>query len=485
MNMTQNAELGKKSGKRSLFKKILFVILCLILIIITATAALYIYSKTAKTTRDDVAAIVSSEGMPAAQRYSFDAASLKMEISIDKSDLWWLFKEIDEEDIIGEIADDLESSGFTLKSYGMDITGKGILISTELTYGNFLRLPLKLLANASADNGTLTISPSGVYLGKIRLPVEKLPLDRLASGFGMDSGFSLDGYKFDIDLSDLGLLSMLTGIYFEDSRMVMEYNLDESLFSHSISAFGNNLDWYADQCTDSIEVLREYCEGGALGERFTRLVQGFSSNPDSFSGFIAETLAVASESASEEYLDKNAAWLARFMPEITGKSISEQHSSLYNLCAERSTLFDSLLDTLLTSYNSREFGIDKSGVTYNKKPFDLQSYLGADWNKYSGWLDATSFRLVLIGSRNAYDDKTPFLRKITGSRDYIDKVDTLDTKLPMGFIVKMKDGTPVLKYFSVTVAEREKIEITNRTVILDNAKYESMRNNTLVPVWRD
>ena len=483
--MTQNAELMKKPREKSIFKKLLLIILVLFLIIITATAVLYIYSKTAKTTRDDVSAFISTETMPAAERFSFDASSLKMEISIDKSDLWWLFKEIDKEDIMGEIADDLKSNGFTLQSYGLDITDKGILISTELTYGDFLRLPLKLLMNTSVNNGTLTISPSRVYLGKIRLPLEKFPLNRLASGFGMGSDFSLDDYKFDIALSDWDLLPMFTNIYFKGNRMVMVFNLDESLFSHSVSAFGDNLDWYADECTDCLEVLREYSEKGALGERFTRLVENFSSKPESFSGFIAETLAVSSESASKKYLDKNEPWLSRFMSEITDKSISDLHASLYNLCAERSSLFISLLDTLQASYNSREFGIDEKGFTYKSKPFDLESYLGGDWDQYSGWLDASSFRPVLIGAKNAYDAKTPLLRKITDSRDYIDYVDTLDGKFPIGFIVKMKDGTPVLKYYSVFIVENEKIKITNRTVVLDNAEYESMRNNPLVPVWRD
>lgn len=468
-----------------MIKKLLLIILAVVLIIITATAVLYIYSKTAKTTSDDVAAIVTTETMPAAERYSFDASSLEMKIRIDKSDLWWLLKEIDEEDIMGELADNLKSYGFALQSYGLDITDKGILISAELTYGDFLRLPLKLLTNTSVNNGTLTITPSSVYLGKIRLPLEKFPLNRLASGLGMGPNFSFSDYKFDIDLSDWDLLPLLTNIYFEDKRMVMVYNLDESLFSHSVDAFGDNLDWYAEGCTDCIEVLREYSEKGALGERFTRLVENFSSNPAGFSGFIAETLAVSSESASKEYLDKNKSWLARFMPEITEKSVSDLHTSLFDLCAERYSLFDSLLDTIQASYNSRKFGIDESGVTYNNKPFDLKSYLGDDWDKYSGWIDASSFRPVLIGAVSAYDAKTPLLRKITNSRDYIDHVDTLDGKFPMGFIVKMKDSTPVLKYFCVTIGEKEKIKITNRTVILDNAVYESMKNNPLVPVWRD
>ena len=483
--MTQIAELGRKPKEKSILKKVLLIVLALILLIIAAAAALYIYSRTAATTRDDVAAIISADAMPAAERFSFDASSLKMEIGIDKPDLWWLINEIDQENIIEEITGNLEGTGFTLKSYGLDITGKGILISAELTYGDFLRLPLKLLANASVNDGTLTLSPSGVYLGKIRLPLEILPLDRLASGLGADQGFSLDNYKYDIALSGWDLLPMLTDIYFKDNRMVMVYTLDESLFSHSVSAFGDNLDWYAQECTDCIEVLREYSDEGALGERFKRLVEGFASNPESFSDFMTETLAVSSESAAKEYMDKNEPWLVRFLPEITAKGVNDLHASLYNVCAERSALFDGLLDTLQASYNSLDFGIDGKGVTYNNKPFDLESYLGNGWDKYSGWLDASSFRPVLIGSVNAYDAKTPLLRKITGSRDYIDKVDTLNKKVPMGFIVKMKDGTPVLKYYSVTIGDNEKIKIVNRTVVLDNAGYESMKNNPLVPVWSD
>ena len=483
--MTQIAELGRKPKEKSILKKVLLVVLALILLVIAAAAALYIYSRTAATTRDDVAAIISADAMPAAERFSFDASSLKMEIGINKSDLWWLINEIDKENIMEEIADNLEGTGFTLKSYGLDITDKGILISAELTYGDFLRLPLKLLANTSVNNGTLTLSPVGVYLGKIRLPVEMLPLDRLASGMGENHGISLDDYKYDIPLSGWDLLPMLTDITFKDNRMVMVYTLDESLFSHSVSAFGDNLDWYAQECTDCIEVLREYSEKGALGERFTKLVEGFASNPESFSGFMTETLAVSSESAAKEYMDKNEPWLVRFLPEITAKGVSDLHASLYNVCAERALLFDGLLDTLQTSYNSVDFGIDERGVTYNDKPFDLKSYLGASWDKYSGWLDASSFRPVLIGSVNAYNAKTPLLRKITGSRDYIDKADTLNGKYPMGFIVRMKDGTPVLKYSSVTIGANEKIKIVNRTVVLDSAGYESMKNNPLVPVWKD
>ncbi len=483
--MTQNTELKKKSTVKSIFKKLLFIILVLVLIVIAASTALYIYSKNAKTTSDDVAAIISAEPMPASERYSFDASTLKMELSIDKSDLWWLLKEIENEDIIGEITSDLESNGLTLQSYGLDITPKGILISTEITYGDFLRLPLKLSTNTTCNNGTLTISPAGVYLGKIWLPLDKFPFNRLASVYGIDHDFDFDDYTYEIVLSDWDMLPMLTDIYFEDIRMVMVYNLDESLFPHSISAYGDNLDWFAEECTDCIEVLSEYCEEGALGERFTRLVENFSSNPGSFSGFIAETLAVSYESASKKYLDKNKPWLVRFMPEITEKNVSALHASLYKICAERFSLFDSLLDTLQASYNSREFGIDERGVTYNNKPFNLESYLGDDWDQYSGWLDASSFRPVLIGTKSAYDAKTPLLRKITDSREYMDYVDTLEGKFPMGFIVKMRDGTPVLKYYNVTIIKKEKLQLSNRTVVLDNTKYESMMNDALVPVWRD
>ena len=276
--MTQNAELKKRSPKKSIFKKLLLILLVLILIIITATVTLYIYSKTAETTKDDVAAFVSSETVPAAERYSFNASSLKMEMSLNKHDLWCLLKEAGVEQILGDITDDLENSGFTLQSYGMDITDKGILISTELTYGDLLRLPLKLLTNTSVNDGTLTLSLSNVYLGSIRLPLEILPLDRLASGFGVDPGFSIADCKYDVDLSDWGLLSMLTNINYENTRMVMVYKLDELLFAPSVGFSGNWLNWYAEECTDCIEVLREYQEGGAVGERFKGLVENFSSN---------------------------------------------------------------------------------------------------------------------------------------------------------------------------------------------------------------
>ena len=171
------------------------------------------------------------------------------------------------------------------------------------------------------------------------------------------------------------------------------------------------------------------------------------------------------------------------MPEVTDKRIDDLHDSLYNLCAERSALFDGLLDNLQSSYNSRKFGIDKRGLTYNNEPFDLKSYLGDDWAKYSDWLDDSSFRPVLIGVSNALKDNTPALREITDSDVYIDNVDTPDQKLPLGFIVKMKDGTPVLKYYKAFI-DRETI-ISNETVVLDDAQYESMMKNPLVPIWRD
>ena len=480
--MMQNAELKKKTQAKFIFKKLLLILLVLILIIVTATVMLYIYSKTAKTTRDDIAAIVS-ETVPAAERYSFDASSLRMEMILNKQDIWYLLKEAGIEKILGDINDYLKDNGFTLQSYGMDITDKGIQISAELTRGDFLRLPLKFLTNTSVNRGTLTLSLSNVYLGSIRLPLEILPLNRLASGFGIDSGFSLAEYKYDVDLSNWDLLPMLNNIDFKDNRMIMVYTLDESLFAPAISFSGHFLDWYAGEYLDCIGALREYREGGATGERFKGLVENFSSNPESFSGFIAETLAVSSDSVSEEYMNKNRPWLAYFMPEITDKRIDDMHDSLYNLCAERSTRFGNLLDNLQASYNSRKFGIDKRGITYNNKLFDLKSYLGNDWAKYSGWLDNSAFRPVLLGVSNALNDKTPALWKITDSRDYIDNVDTLDIKLPLGFIVKMRDGTPVLKFNKVIKLDRGTVT-SNETIVLDNAQYESMIKNPLVPIWR-
>lgn len=331
--MTENAEVKLDPKGKPLFKKLLLIIPILFLIVITAATVLYIYTRMAKTTRDDVASIISTQAMTSAERFTFDAASLKMEMSLDKSDLWWLLKEIDKDDMIGRISGDMEDTGFNLKSYGLDINDNGVLISAEITYGNFLRLPLKLLASTSVNNDTLTISPSGVYLGKIKLPIKLLPLDSLASVFGMDSVFSLDDLKFEIPLSDLKLVSTLSDIYYKDKRIIMVHKLDDSLFSHSISAFGDNLDWYAEECTDCIEVLREYSDKGTTGERFYRLAEDFSNNPGSFSGFIAETLAVCSESAALEYVEENKLWLARTMPEITEKRVSDLHTTLYNLCS--------------------------------------------------------------------------------------------------------------------------------------------------------
>jgi hypothetical protein len=483
--MTQYTELGKKSGGRSIFKKLLCSILGIIFVIIVAAASLYIYLRIAKTTEDNVAAISSAETMPASERYSFDASSLKMEISIDKSDLWWLLEQFNYEDTIAELTDNLKLNGFTLQSYGLDITNKGVFISAEITYGNSLRIPLKILMNTTFKDGTLIISPARLYLGKIGLYLEKFPLNRLVAGSGIDPDFHLDEYTFKIPLSDWNLMTMLTDIYFKDSRMVMVYKLDESLFSISKSAYRRDLDRFASEYTNCIEVLREYSTKGALGERFASLVKEFGSNPDSFPDFIAESLALSNESDSKEYLNKNGPWLARFMPEITEKSVSDSHASLYKLCEERSSLFNKLLDTLLASYNSLEFGIDERGLTYNDKPFDLESFMGDEWKQYSSWLDTSSFRPVLVDSINVDDTKTPLLSKITNSMKYFDNVASLNRKIPLGFIVKMQDGTPVLKYLSVAIAGKEDKAVTiHQEVVLDNAEFESMIKNSLMPVWR-
>lgn len=379
----------------------------------------------------------------------------------------------------------MESSSITLQSYGMDITDKGIFISAELIYGDHLRLPLKLLIETTFHDSTLTIAPSRIYLGKIRLPIEKYPFSRLAEKSGMDPNSILNSFKYDIVLSDWSLLPTITDIYFRDNRMVLVYKLDESLLFNSVNTFSNNIDWYAGEFNDCIEVLREYHDEGVLGERFTKLIEKFSSDPGSFSGFISESLAISSKSASKEYLDEKGPWFVRFMPEINQKKISDMHDALYNLCAERTTLFSSLMDKLQTSYNSNKLKIDERGFIYNDKPFNLENYLGANWDKYSAWLDASSFRPVLIGALNAYALKTPILKKITGSMDFVDKAADSNGKYPIGFIVKMKDGTPILKYYGTTVRNDESTEVVNRTVILDKAKYESMKNNPLVPVWID
>lgn len=478
--MTQYAELEKKSIGRSILRKLFCSILVLILVIIVAAAAVYIYLKTARTTEDDIASITSTETMSASERYSFDASSLKMEMNIDKSDLWWLLEEYDYEDTLAEVSDNLKSYGFTLQSYGLDITGRGILISAEITYGNFLRFPLKILTNTTFSDGTLIIVPAGLYLGKIGLPLEKFPLNRLMAGFDFDE------YAVKIPLSDSDLMSTVTNIYLKNSHMVMVYKLDESLFISAVNSYKRDLSWFSGGCTNCIEVLSEYIGKGALGERFTSLVMGFASDPGSFPDFIAEVLAVSNKSVAEEYLKRNESLLVRFMPEITQKSVIDSHASLYKLCDERSVLFDKLLDTLAASYNSLEFGIDEKGLTYNNKPFDLESFMGDDWGQYSSWLNASSFRPVLIDSISDDDTKTAYLRKITNSIKYFDNVDSLNKKLPIGFIVKMQDGTPVICFFDVVLkGDGSKAVTVHLAIVLDNAEYESMMKNSLIPVWRN
>jgi hypothetical protein len=306
------------------------------------------------------------------------------------------------------------------------------------------------------------------------------------AGSGIDPESSLDAYACKISLSDWNLMSMLKDIYFKDNRMVMVYELDESLFSSSLSAYKRELGWFSGECANCIETLGEYSRKGALGERFTGLIKSFEADPESFSDFIAETLAVSNESDSKEYLNKNKLMLARFMPEITENRVKDSHASLYKLCSERSSLFDKLLDTLLVSYNSLKFGIDDKGLTYNNEPFDLVKYMGKDWEKYSGWLDASTFRPVLVDTINADDTKTPLLRKITNSIKNIDNVESINKRVPLGFIVKMQDGTPVLKYNNVIISGRKDTAMTvNQTIVLDNPEYEAMMKNPLVPVWRN
>lgn len=484
--MTQNTELVKKSGKSSIFKKLLYSILILLLVIIVIAASLFIYIKTAKTTRDDISLITSAETMSTSERYSFDASSLKMEMNIDKSDLWWLLKVSGYEDKIAELTDNLKTKGLTLKSYGLDITDKGILISAEITYGNFLRLPLKMLTNTAFKDGTLTISPVRLYLGKMALSPEKFPLNQLISGFGIDSEFDLKKYTYNISLPDYDLMSMLTDIYFKDSQMIMVHKLNESLFSSSINDYNEDLSRFAGECTNSIEVLREYSKQGAVGERFTNLVKEFASNPESFPDFITQTLAVAQEPKAKEYLKNNEQWLSRFMPEVTEKSVSDLHVSLYKLYEERSSLFDKLLDKLVTSYNSLQFGIDDKGLTYKIKPFDLKSFMGNEWEKYSSWLDESSFRPVLIDSVSAYHAKTPVLNKITNSIKYLDNVASLNKKYPIGFIAKMQGIAPVINYLDmVSPGSGDKVVIIKHKVALDDSEYEAMMKNPLVPVWKE
>ena len=499
----------KKKKRKKIIKTIVLVVLAVILVIAAAAAGFMLYLQKCGGQYDNITECVQSQPMDAASRYSFisDGANHTVSMKLDKNDIWWLLYQT------GAIAE-LEKLDASLASGNARLSGMGISTETEgaLTadlefsvLGN-LKIPLQAVCDINADSSDITLSVKDLKLGN----GWSLPLRWVCARFDADPS----ALAVKISKSIHPYLEGLQDISVTGGNVVITYNAGPSMYSEASTAESlDTVNEYAKYGVETAALKSVQSHNLSLTTAFDEAFAAFAADPNAYVDFRTSALALASETAANEYMSGAfAPYAQRFLPNLTIENINALRQQFAELSSNRAQLLSVLATNLNTAYtkgtivepsalteddDDKKKDDDKKEETAEAAPsanfvntavegnpaLTMEQMAAGNWASYSEWIAETDMRVVYLSSFPNVSVETT-VETDSKKKDKDETPTTVSTPAkPIGLLVRMKDGSFRLFYHTAELApgSTSQVAYTPAYIDLDSAAGEDYMGLSFIP----
>jgi len=417
--MAQTKETGKKPKKRS---RVGIVLLVLLLIVAGAAGYLYYSIVKAPLALDDPQKMAASAPMPAGERFRFSAADRTVQIKMDKADIWSLILAQAGNDFLDKINAELTPYGLSVSGCAIGMDEAGLRLDLELFYKE-TRLVARVPCTLEADGRNVSLTPTGLKLGVISLPVEGL-----LSSFNMNYELTLPVITEVKRIEVVRDALVLTGPMEQDVRMLVP--VDEKL------------DLAAVFCETQQPLVDYLLARTDLTELWSHLEQ----NPADVEKLYQGLFVLADPRVTEEYTDSRHGMTRRFLPGVNFSAAAEEQVALIRRESILTAGLEQLFTDLVNDYNNIAFRLSNGEFLLKGKPFNAAEYGAVKYDTLFGVLDPESFFLILVDVEDGFIRKTSsFYRMADANQQFTQTVDFNKTYI-LGCVFRSVDGDPFVMY---------------------------------------
>ena len=417
--MTQNETAPKKKFRAGI------VFLVILLILAGATGYVYYSICKAPIALDDPQAMAASAPMSAGERFRFSANDQTAQVKIDTADFWNLILPYAGDDFLDTINEEVSGYGLSVSGCGIQLDQNGLQLNLELYYKEN-RLVAKVPCDLEMTGKHISLTPSGVKLGVISLPVGNL----------------LSGVKLEYDL-DLPVISEVTQVGFEEGALLLTgpveadiralVPVDQKLYQTAV--FDDSRQPLADalQREDGMASILSYLE----------------QEPAAVEALYRDLFTLADPEITEAYLSGRHGITERFFPGIDFSAIGQEQELFAQTLTEENLVLEKYFNLLVNIYNDKKFTLSGGEFLQKKEPFQALKYSDGKYDSLFEKLDPESFFLILVGAEDGFIRNTSsFYRMCSEDQEFTQEVD-FDRTYILGCVFRSVDGDPFLIYESM------------------------------------
>lgn len=396
----------------------------MIILLILAGTAGYLYYTVVKAPLelDDPQKLAASVPMSPEDRFEFFPADRTAQVTLDKADLWSVILTHAGDDFLDVVNKEISHYGLSVSGCAIQMEEEGLQLNLELFYRE-TRLVAKVPCNLTIDGQKITLTPTAVKLGVIKLPV-----GALLSSLKLEYSLSLPVLTEVAQVSIIQDAILLTGPVEQDIRTLVP--LDAKLYQTAVFS-------------DSLQSLADNLQTDA---GFDALMSRLEQDPGSAENLYRDLFTMADPEITASYQEERAGLIHRFFPGIDFSAVDTAHTALSDQVTTLNRTLEQFFTAVVNDYNEKEFRLSGGEFLKKKKPFQAAGYAGGQFDTLFEVLDPESVFLILVDAEDGFIRKTSsFYRMCDENQEFTQEVDFNKTYI-LGCVLRSVDGDPFLMY---------------------------------------
>lgn len=447
----------KQTKKRSPVGLILLVLLLLIL----GTIGYGVYSITkGPLVLQDPAEMAVSAPMAPEERFRASADEKTVQVKLDAADLWCLVCETLGENFLEEANGELAEYQLSLGGCGLELREEGPVLNLELFYKE-TRLAVKVPCALEATGQQVSLTLTGVKLGVIPLPVEKL--------------LSQEQIRLDLVLP---VIDGVTDLRFEEGAILLTGTVEQDI--RGLIPPGRNL-YQAALFQPELKPLADALETEA---GFAALLKQWEQDPGSLEKTYRQLFTLTGPELLESYLADRHGLTQRFFPGLDLVAIRVKQEDQSRQLDAKTGLLEQFFTAVVNDYNEKNFLLKQGTFFLQGKAFRADAYKTGEFDGLFRELDPESFCPVLVNAEDGFLRKTSSFNRMAGEGlEFTREVDYNRTYI-LGFVLRSKGGEPYLMYESELRGDNTYSRII-KLVPLTEAEAAELHQEGKFGVWTD
>lgn len=398
------------------------IVLLIILLLLGGTIGYLYYSVVkAPLELDDPQKMAASAPMSPEERFTFSADGTA-QVRVDKADLWSVILAHAGNDFLDIINQEISAYGLSVSGCAIHLDGEGVRLDLEVYYKQ-TRLVVSVPCALEVSGRHISLTPSGVKLGILPLPVENL----------------LSSVKLEYD-TDFPVISDVTQVSFAQDAVLLTGPVEPEM--RSLAPSENWLNRSAAFCG----IRWHLAEAMHTQEGYAEVLMQLERDPGSVEDIYRELFTLADPEDRDAYLESRLGLTQRFFPGIHFSAVAAEQVAMREQMDGISPDMDQFFTKAVNDFNEKNFLLS-GGIFYkNWQPFQAAQYGAGEFDAIFQQLDPESFFLVLVDAENGFIRKTSSLyRMVDAYQQFTREVDMNKTYI-LGLVFRGVNGEPFLMY---------------------------------------